>query len=241
MNAFGFYRICLNRSFSGAWAAAWISSSIFTILGASIALFWAPFGNIMNLLIGLIPLAIFVMLMIAGPLRAAFHLHQEQAETIRKNQRLEQEGAQLVSPLINSKATQDDLAAEAKVNALISDENHIVMAVSQSGELLLKVANSGDIERSIRLAKEDVEVRFPTIVGATLGWREKEKFVSAINKAKEASPDDWPFLHKVAADYLFGRTQARRSEKINKMISEMSQESLELSRRVINPPSNKLA
>src|SRR5260370_1089505 len=83
-----FYCLLLRRAFPGAWAAAWITSSVFAILGGSVAI-WRPFeNNTMNVLIGLLPLTVFLAIMIAGPLLAAYLVFGEEVE---KRVRAEQE------------------------------------------------------------------------------------------------------------------------------------------------------
>jgi hypothetical protein len=79
----GFLKFALQalvRSFKGAWAAAWIISSIATIVGGAIWFKWPLPNATMNLLVGLLPLVVFVGVMIAGPLVAAFRMYEELEE-----------------------------------------------------------------------------------------------------------------------------------------------------------------
>jgi hypothetical protein len=65
------------RSFHGAWAAAWIISSLASIGGAVVWFKWPLPNNVMNLLIGVIPLAAFIIVMVLGPLIASFRMYKD--------------------------------------------------------------------------------------------------------------------------------------------------------------------
>jgi len=98
-----FYWLCLKRAYPGAWSAGWISATIFGVIGASISVF-APFDSeTMNLLIGIVPLAIFAVAMIAGPFRAAFLFYRD----------LELKAEKMTERLRDKEITQEHLAGLA--------------------------------------------------------------------------------------------------------------------------------
>jgi hypothetical protein len=124
--------------------------------------------------------------------------------------------------------------ANGRVAALIAVENHIMMAASQSIDHLVKVTTSGDIERAKQFAKEEVESCFPALMESTLGIKEREKYLAVTQKAKETSPDNWHLAHTVATRYLFGVAIASMSKKLTKLNSDMSQDLVELARKIVN-------
>jgi hypothetical protein len=68
---------CFRRAHGPAWTAAWSANAALGILAASVAFFWRPFEAYVNLLVGLIPLAIFLVLVFVGLLSGAYGIYRE--------------------------------------------------------------------------------------------------------------------------------------------------------------------
>ena len=98
MKAGAFVRLylrCLKKAFPGAWAATWIASAIAAIACGTIAVFVTLSSALTNGLMGLVPLAVFLALMIAGPLLAALKMiHELEAQNAVLSAKLQIQAAE---------------------------------------------------------------------------------------------------------------------------------------------------
>jgi cell division protein FtsB len=121
------------KGFPGAWGACWISSAVATVIGGSLA-FVRPFeGATMNLLVGLIPLAIFLAFMVGGPLVAAFRIQREQEESRRKEREEHTRQQEANSAEIAKLRSELDTRAKRK-----ADKEELGRFMEEGQELLTK-------------------------------------------------------------------------------------------------------
>ncbi|HEX4591725.1 MAG TPA: hypothetical protein VH120_17440 [Gemmataceae bacterium] len=139
-----FYGPCLWRTFSGAWAWRWISSTVGTLVVSAVGFFGRPFQtDTTNLLVGVLPIALFAAIIIAGPLVAAFNRDKER----------EKENEDLRAQVLTIQANNDALQRKLEVKPITKGEvRQLLLDVGLKGRGILHTGQ-GDRAAFIREAK----------------------------------------------------------------------------------------
>jgi len=150
------YKDCLRKAFPGAWNATWIIPTLLSIGGFASASFGKPFeAATMNLLLGIVPLAIFAGVMIAGPLLIALRDLKELRSHVEQQA---QRPVSLSAHQLWNQFMSDPLGSQQRLR-LVRVSGHVVYNRQDNGSGPWEVGLNGEEPREPKILRGEEAMR----------------------------------------------------------------------------------